>query len=104
MAASLASNSDWQRRSWAAAAIPSVSRAVSGLRERRPRDVQLFDERVARPRGVGEAGRELRMTPGETFDGGVGLRCTLLLDLAQCRFELQQPFLQDRADFRGSCR
>ena len=77
---------------------------VSGLRERRPRDVQLFDERVARPRGVCEAGRELGMTPGKAFDGSVGFSCTLLLDLAQCCFELQQPILEDRAYFRGSCR
>ncbi len=77
---------------------------VPGLRQRRPRDVQLFDERVARPRGVCEAGRELGVTPGETFDGGAGFSCTLLLGLAQCCLELQQPFLQNRAYFRGSCR
>ena len=72
--------------------------------QRRPRNVQLMGERVARPRSMGEAGGEFSVTLCQTIDCRVGFRCTLLLGLAQFRFELQQPFLERQADLAGPCR
>ena len=77
---------------------------LPSLLQRRPRHVQLMGERVARPRAFCEAGREFSVTPGQTIDCRVGLRCTLLLGLTQRRFELQQPFLERQADLAGPCR
>ena len=83
----------------------SVSLAgLPNLLQRRPRKVQLVAERVARPRTIFEAGRKFSVTPGETIDSRLGLRCTLLLGLAQRRLELQQPLLERQADFGGPCR
>jgi len=64
----------------------------------------LLGERVARPRGMCEAGGEFSVTPGETIDCRVGFRCTLLLGLAHRRLELQQPFLERQADLGVPCR
>ena len=77
---------------------------LPNLLQRRPGQVQAAGERFARPRTICEAGREFSVTPGETIDGRFGLRCTLLLGLAQRRLELQQPLLERQADFGRPCR